>query len=583
MTQLDDLIGLFAAVDEILVRPENATREAVGSVLPAYREGAALGWYAEFESWLNRRDGSPGRRRVPLVESGFPAFSDEEPKGTLATRRLLALAALTRADPTTYGPSGTDATVIQAALAPLVPPEPPDGRSRQGTTEQGTAEPAIAGLDATVAERTNRVVQLHQVLADDATDGVFPSIEAWGDFIGVAKAEGLVSADLIPVPPCAATALIDPGEGREPIMSLATSFDAERCTIDEVKAFLEPVNWPGCTDLWIAMDQFEAPDENRYLEVIGSEDQTWGWRLTTALDFARRTRPGEVAVDYRLSGDQAGNGGDGWVDVDEGSIAVLQVGDDVRVTTVKRLRFRGLPLGERFAVLLCALGWASAGQDMVFRCAKGGKEPCKPKPDPSKPGRDDEARRRTVERNIAAVTDLAGVTGAALVACAEAYGRSLRVAQTGTYGVEDLVSDLTDSFVRAADDVARVATVGIRASFGSAGAGPGTVTAPGTGPGTGGPVLAGGSIAAVVTSPLYDDPRTGPNELLVLRGPLERGADDPIWADIVPGPPSSPPTFLLRCVPPPSACGMYWGEVEVFVGGAPAHPPRVIPVSLLVP
>ena len=211
------------------------------------------------------------------------------------------------------------------AIEPLVPEEPPPD-----------VEP----------DRTRRADGLVQLLANFGDyEGLFGHLTEWEAMLQEAEQRGFISESLaLQVdPPCQA-GFVELAGGPGPVASLKTDIVAA-LSFDQATAFLDPARWPGCTDLWCSMDAQPGGPPRRYLEVIGLDcENPSGWTLRTYLEFENRTLPGiGVAVaDYRLAADQTG--ADRLVEVDEGSITVINEVTRVRIVTVKLLRFRGLAL-----------------------------------------------------------------------------------------------------------------------------------------------------------------------------------------------------------------------------------------------
>jgi hypothetical protein len=428
MTSVQSILVLFGEVDNRVVEaPER--RSAVADVLGAYDDPSTPGWYEKFRAWLADPGIQPDPATLPGVREALAALADSPPTGRSEARLLLAIAALGRADPD-WVEDPERRTSLADAVRPLVPEEPPPG----------------VPLD-----RDGRANGLVQLLANrgDPPD-VFPTLDAWKDMLEAALARGFVSESLAQQvdPPCQA-GFSEPVGASGPVASLRTEFVTSALAFEEATGFLDPARWPSCTHLWCRMDLLPGGPPRRYLEVIGLACGIAGaWQLRTCLEFEDRTLPETrlATADYRLATDQTG--ADGLVEVDEGSITVIDEVTHLRIVTVKRLRFRGLALQAGMAVLMCALGYAAVGEEMVYSCALRGV-----KSTPWDPGK---AKTPGAGGLVGEVVDL---TVACVNESAEAMKASAAAAARGEYTLEHLTRDVTRMWLRPLQDVARLSRV----------------------------------------------------------------------------------------------------------------------------
>jgi hypothetical protein len=436
MASVQSILVLFGEVDRLVVEDRDR-RQAVAAVLGAYEDPSTPGWYAQFTEWLADPGLQPRPTELPVVGDALAALADDPPTGRAQARLLLAIAALGRADPG-WVDDPQRRTRLADAVRPLVPEEAPPG--------------------AEIVDRDGRADGLVQLLANrvDPPD-VFPTLEAWPQMLEEAFARGFISAALAQQvdPPCQA-GFSEPAGASGPVASLKTELVTAALTFEQATGFLDPTRWPGCTALWCQMDLLPGGPPRRYLEAIGLDcaDQT-GWRLKTCLEFENRTLPGirVATADYRLALDQTG--ADRLVEVDEGSITVIDEVSQVRILTVKRLRFRGLALQAGMAALMCALGYAAVGEEMVYSCALPGVMGTPWDPASAKtPGTGD-----LVGGLVGEVVDL---TVACVNENAEAMRASTVAAARGEYTVEHLARDVTRMWLRPLQDVARLSQVVLR-------------------------------------------------------------------------------------------------------------------------
>jgi hypothetical protein len=370
--ETQQLLGIYRAVDSAVLSGE-ASPLAIGGLLPAYsltageEEGeSAAGWFDTVEEMARRATG------IDTQETAFPellesirALADIEPRSRMRARRLLALAVAMRAFPELLGPEGSEGDLVRRALQ--VP-----GLARD---EEGAAI-------------------LQRLLADE---DLLPNLDAWPEMIDAAVQQGVVGdAVALRSQPCSSEIVYVEIAGElEPVAQYTTSFCTTDVGLAAARGFLDPANWPGCTDLWCEMVPMgTAPDgTRRFLEIIGPDCAGDGWKLRTCLEVGTADLPdGGAVLSYRKCPDPAAS--DGQVTIDEGSVTVLPgPNGGVCVTTTKRLRFYVPFDGGGLVLLLCTFGWGTLAEDLILGCAYDGATPAaswpgstgpaaKPKPKP---------------------------------------------------------------------------------------------------------------------------------------------------------------------------------------------------------
>ena len=534
MASVQSILVLFGEVDRLVVEDPDR-REAVTAVLGAYEDPTTPGWYARFTEWLADPGIQPRPAVLPDVEEALSALAGDPPTGRAQARLLLALAALGRADPERVADPERRAEMASAVL-PLVPEEPPP--------------------DQEIVDRDSRADGLVQLLANSGDyAGVFPDLAAWEAMLIEARRRGFVTASLAQQvePPCQAGFVELPG-GTGPVASLTTQFVTTTLNFEKATRFLDPARWPGCIDLWCHMDLLSGGPPRRYLEVIGLDcGNPLGWELRTCLEFEDRTLPGipVATTDYRLAADQTG--ADRLVEVDEGSITVIDETTQVRIVTVKRLRFRGLALQRGMAALMCALGYAAVGEEMVYSCALMGAMSTPWDPGSAKTP----APGGLVGALVGEVVDL---TVACVNENAEAMKASTAAAARGEYTLEHLTRDATRMWLRPLQDMARLSQVvlGQCADVPQSGTATREFVSP--------PVTFG-NLPGPCTFRLAGGRLTGPF-----------GRTIPATVDA----PGGGPAVTVKATVGAELSGTFWGLVDAYgPDGRPAVPPR--PVVLVVP
>ncbi len=352
MSERANLVSLFREVDRSVVDIGDRA-EDVGVVLEPYRSGAA-GW---FERYRSNVDGTFDEGLLDVAEAlrdmSTTSEGDIEP-----AKRVIAAAALARADPARFplfpGDRGDDVTLLVEALVPVMPP---DNRNADrgfellqvlaGKDEEGNDDPTRKFDWSATLERAVELELLDAAVASEAAvccGGTWTSVtvegEAW------------------------------------PASVLETSFSTTEITLEQLSHYLSPENWPGCCSLWCAMTRLNpAGSPACYLEHI-SFGCPGPWRLRTCLEFVRNEITDGISVEYQRCLDPVHlPHADLVVTVDEGSIVAVQQGAQLRVTSTKRVSFRGPFDAPSFAMWACALGYGEAAREMAFRCARDKKAP----------------------------------------------------------------------------------------------------------------------------------------------------------------------------------------------------------------
>lgn len=332
------LLAVHGHIDEAVARSPEAARQ-IAQLFPCY-SSEAVGWTREFEQML--RDAGKiesDESAFPKLDEGLAHLAENEPQHAWhGARRMQTLSALMRVSPR-HAHGGEDAELVTAAL----------GHHTRG----GEGKALHRRLsDADLTHDTWHI----------GVENMVESGELHQRYLDVAPP---CSGDLVPVTLNGET---------EPVTVLSTVYHhPDFVPADLWDTVLNPESWPGCDPFWCVMKREPnqtgtyLDDITTFLEEVAGECS--GWRIKTRLDCRRRSYGnGSRSLDYWLAADQT-DPCDGLVEVDEGSILVEPTGPTgVRVSTTKRLRFRGPMNGAQLAMTACALGWDGAGEQFVFGC-----------------------------------------------------------------------------------------------------------------------------------------------------------------------------------------------------------------------
>ncbi|HLN15772.1 MAG TPA: hypothetical protein VK277_03360 [Acidimicrobiales bacterium] len=390
MSELADLITLFGAIDQA-VGSQPSIQPTVAALLPAYDKGAA-GWYNGIEAWLQVAQhgarGGSGQGGLPVrtiqasdLAGALGRLANTDPFSPyLTTRRLLALAVLSRLAPASGPPPpGLSAFVVDdATLAgALVPVTSPVN--------------AIGGL--TPQQRAGKLLDVLK------NDKLYPDVTAWQRMMGVAQQEDLVTRAVANQPMIVCDWTVVPStEAGGPAVAFETRMRVSGVPLAQIELIVDPKNWLQVLPPWCSMDDPTAGPAGNVsgsataaaaaatsaganygprLEVISWEcGDPAAFELKTVLNFRQDPLPpgenGKV-LQYRLGDPELG--GDGFVTVDEGSLLVRDLGNGVtEVITTKRVQFSafaGAPRPEAawIAWFVWNMGYASAAELFIDKVA----------------------------------------------------------------------------------------------------------------------------------------------------------------------------------------------------------------------
>jgi hypothetical protein len=171
--------------------------------------------------------------------------------------------------------------------------------------------------------------------------------------------------------------------------------------------------------------------------------------------------------------------------VDSGSLMVVDNGNEICVTTTKRILFDHPFSGEALSVISCALGYGAVAEDLVFCCALDpdnpnqnpgtefpGVDPPKAPMSNEKEGPVDSKPSSPTDKDAdavkAAMTDAVDAAKECLDDCVEAVQKSYDKMKDGKYKANDIVQDMAAMWTRLIRDGATVVDLGMRASRASA-------------------------------------------------------------------------------------------------------------------
>jgi hypothetical protein len=411
MGEISDLVRIYGDVD-MTVAGDDERRAPVARLLPEY-EHDDVHWFETFAAWtIERRRDQSDRPPFPPLDEALRDLAETPARGRMRARRLMAIAVAVQAFPEMGDPESELGALAAAALG------------AEGLTDD-----------------PGNGAELLRLLADDDLLLLADDVDAdrwWAELLE--RAAGLIgdAASMGPRPCTGQLVLVEVAGQTVPVTTLATEFEVD-LDFARAVAFLDPVNWPGCSAFWCEMQPAGVPGVNRYREKVSTDcaHEELAWTIRAVLDFAFAHDPGFAAAEYRMSPGVAQHD----VLVDEGSLVVEQLAPGrLAVSTTKRVLFDGPLSGRALAMLMCVLGYAYVVEDLIFTCAMSGAEGTLL---PENAGESECGP---------AITALADDAAAAITACLEdwadaAQASSKKIAE-GRYTADALAQDLAGMWSR---------------------------------------------------------------------------------------------------------------------------------------
>jgi hypothetical protein len=438
MSDSSDLVVVLGELDRVLSNLEGdegeTARSAAAALLPPYGDAGAPGWYDRFlaatgfePEATTLTEAMRNLARAPRSRSALPY-------------RVIAIGAVARALPATFGPDGDQRELTWRALSvPGILASSPG--VRQHTDDSG---------ERVVLDEAPEFLLL---LVDPTR---LPHVGAYREFLDLDEVDALVHTVLAGLPPPCTTEVIEVSRGAELdlVLALTTRVCVTGVALADVtteNGFLNPGNWARYS-YWCAMvpDPGNAPDPGdaaRFLEIVALDCDTDAFEVAVWLDFSRTVRlPNAVLRTYEMSADQQsqanGRRANGAVDIDEGSIKVVDEGDRLRVTTTKRVHFTTAIDGPSLAIIACGAGYGALAAAFVVEGTGGvAQDVGCAHPGTTTASADESTPVDPVRSRIDAV-------GRSVDECAAAFKSSVDKVAAGTYKADDLAADVTGSVTR---------------------------------------------------------------------------------------------------------------------------------------
>jgi hypothetical protein len=347
MATLQSLMALYGALDTAVV--ESGNDPAVAAIVERYLPGTTgpnAGWFREIQEFVDRLPGE----RMPWPDVDAAAYDLFERRNVDVTspqkaRMVYAIGALSHLP-----------NVLE--------------RNRE------TFGRALSAVGPSKGEDFDTGLALNDLLIEQFTDG-----QSWARVANIALENQLMSADVAGWLPCDSHLL---QIGDTLCLEVNTHFERDTISIDQIKAILEPVNWPGLCGFFCSMIEHQPDRPDGWTPAVETVSLTCPTQpLSTALKFYKSQVASadgtivEVRVDYDLD-ESPPVPGDGVVTYDRGYLNASRRGaNGVVVTTKKVVHIEGLsPVAQNQWV--CVSGYGSISNEMILGGAENPPKSAKP-------------------------------------------------------------------------------------------------------------------------------------------------------------------------------------------------------------
>ncbi|MGE2736113.1 hypothetical protein [Mycolicibacterium vaccae] len=350
MATLHSLMALYGALDDAVVALDDRRVTAtVEEFLPGSTPPEHRGWFSEIRSLVRRLSVDPDQTEFPTRTAALREFAEMGERGDNLDGDVLGPVELSRllyvigAHWQLASRPREEQELFAGALSVAIP--------RTSDIETGAGGEALLELFGESFLNTN----------------------TFADIITAAEAQGLVSEELLHYVLNSSLYTDIRRDACGEYAVLESEYFREQLSLNNVKAVVDPRNWPDCCPFFCDMAPIPTtPDSygwSRLLESVSTLCGLFpGYRLRTALKFWKGEKPGGGFINYDLDDDRANTTDIGFAVVDRGYVSFEQDQGGVRIRTLKEVKFAGI---SAFATLMFARigGYAAIGENMLVGCA----------------------------------------------------------------------------------------------------------------------------------------------------------------------------------------------------------------------
>lgn len=350
MATLHSLLALYGALDDAVVALDDPhVTETVEAFLPGTTGPGRQGWFGDVRQFVRRLSVDPDQTEFPTRTAALLEFGEmrsgtevqEEVRiGTVETAWLLYVIGAhwqltSRAE--------EERELFANALSVAVP-----GSTGTVSTAGGQALLDLFGNDLQGTESFVEVIEraANQNLVS----------EALLLYVKNAKLHVGIRRDA-----CGEYAV------------LRAEYFRDGLSVRDVGEVVDPLNWHLCCPFFCDMKPIpKTPDSYGWSRVLESISTLCGvvpgYRLRTAIKYWKGERTDGAYVNYDIDDDRANTADDGFTVLDRGYISFENEKRGVRITTLKEVKFAGVP---PIATIMLSIvgGYAAIGENMLVGCA----------------------------------------------------------------------------------------------------------------------------------------------------------------------------------------------------------------------
>lgn len=350
MATLHSLVALYGALDDAVVASDDGhVTETVEGFLPGSTAPDRRGWFEEIRGFVRRLSIDPEQTEFPTRTAALREFADMRSRSAVAdevgigpvemSRLLYAIAA--------HWQLASRAEEEQALFADAL----------------SVAIPGTTGPSSTAGG--------HALL--DLFGESLSSANTFAEVIAAAHGQNLVSEAVLLYVQNSSLKTDIRRDACGEYAVLEAEYFRDRLPLNDVKAVVDPLNWPDCCPFFCDMKPIpKTPDSYGWSRVLESVSTlcglTPGYRLRTALKYWKGEKPGGAFINYDTDDDRANTADNGSTVVDRGYVSFEEEKTGVRIRTLKEVKFAGI---SAYATLMFARfgGYADIGENMLVGCA----------------------------------------------------------------------------------------------------------------------------------------------------------------------------------------------------------------------
>ncbi|KUI22723.1 hypothetical protein AU193_10480 [Mycobacterium sp. GA-1285] len=350
MATLHSVLALYGALDDAVVALDDPNvTETVEAFLPGTTGPGRQGWFGDIRRFVRELSVDPDQTEFPSRTAALREFGEM------------------RSDTEVQEDVGIEPVEMARLLYVIGAHWQLTGRAEEErelfANALSVAVPGPTGLESDSGG---------QALLD-LFGGDLQGQESFLEVIERAANEGLVSEELLLYVRSASYKYGIRRDACGEYAVLKVRYFRDGLTVDKVKKVVDPLNWDNCCPFFCDMKPIpKTPDSYGWSRVLESISTLCGvvpgYRIRTAIKYWKGEKDDGAFVNYDIDDGRANTTDDGFTVLDRGYISFEKEERGVRITTLKEVKFAGVP---PLATLMFALigGYAAIGEHMLVDCA----------------------------------------------------------------------------------------------------------------------------------------------------------------------------------------------------------------------